>query len=388
MRGSWRTVARREIHVRITDRAFVIGTVSMTVLIIGFIVLQALLGGRTSTYDVVASDARAAQMTEAIRDLAPSLTDNVKVKAMTADTDDAARQAVEDGRADAWLTPTSDGWRLLSKDEVPSRLERVAEDAIRYEVLKQNASRAGTSVEELSRGTAVTTDVLHGDLKERQLTTALAFVFAILFYMSSIMFGMTLGGSVVEEKQSRIVEIIATKIPIRHLLAGKILGNTVLALGQTLLYVIVGIIGLQFTDYGSFLGDVTGGIVWFLAFFLVGFLLLACLWAVVGALSPRTEDMQNAATPLTILLVVMFFVALIVSGTWATILSYVPPFSAILMPMRAVRGTAEWWEPVLSLGILAVSAVVVVAIAERLYRRALLQNQGRISWRQAWTTRE
>ncbi len=276
----------------------------------------------------------------------------------------------------------------MAKEEVPSNLERVATDAIRTEVLGANAARAGTSVQELSRGTTVSTDVLHGDVKERQLGMGLAFVFAFLFYLSSLMFGMTLAGSVVEEKQSRIVEIIATKIPIRQLLAGKILGNAVLALGQTLVYVVIGLIGVRFTDYGSFLGDVSGGIVWFIVFFVVGFLLLSCLWAVIGALSTRTEDMQAASTPLTVLLIGMFFIAFIANDTWTTILSYVPPFSAILMPMRAVRDQAEWWEPVISLGILLIAALVVIVVAERLYRRALLQTQGRLSWKQAWRTRE
>lgn len=388
MRGSWRTVAGREIRVRITDRAFIVGTLAMTALIIGFLVIQALLGSRTSTYDMVTSTPRAAEMARSVADLAPSLDDGVRITLHTAADDAEARRAVEDGDADVWLTPTADGFRLVAEEEVPSRLERVTQDALRYEVLRQNAARAGTSVEELSRGTVVTTDVLRGDLKERELGMALAFVFAILFYMSSVMFGMTLAGSVVEEKQSRIVEIITTKIPIRHLLAGKILGNTVLALGQTLLYVAIGIIGLQFTDYGSLLGNVSAGIVWFIVFFVVGFLLLACLWAVVGSLATRNEDMQAASTPLTVLLIAMFFLAFLVNDTWATILSYVPPFSAILMPMRAVRGRAEWWEPVVSIGILLLAAVVVVVIAERLYRRALLQTQGRISWRQAWATRE
>ena len=388
MRGAWRIVARRELRVRVTDRAFLVGTFIMTLLIVGFMILQAVLGGRTSTYDLVTASPRAAEMGRAIAAAAPSLDDKVRVTLKEVDADAAARRAVEDGHADAWLSPTSDGWRLVAKEEVPSNLERVATDAIRTEVLGANAARAGTSVQELSRGTTVSTDVLHGDVKERQLGMGLAFVFAFLFYLSSLMFGMTLAGSVVEEKQSRIVEIIATKIPIRQLLAGKILGNAVLALGQTLLYVVIGLIGLRFTDYGSFLGDVSGGIVWFIVFFVVGFLLLSCLWAVIGALSTRTEDMQAASTPLTVLLIGMFFIAFIANDTWTTILSYVPPFSAILMPMRAVRDQAEWWEPVISLGILLIAALVVIVVAERLYRRALLQTQGRLSWKQAWRTRE
>lgn len=388
MSAPWRTVASREVRIRLTDRAFLIGTGVMTALIIVFLVAQALLGGRTSTYDVVAVTPQTQQMVQSIAQMAPSIDDKVKVTARGADTDAAARAQVDAGDADAWLSATADGFQLTGKDEVSSSLERVVGDAVRTEVLRQNAERAGTSIEELARGTTVTTEVLHGDVKERELGLALGFIFAFLFYMASMMFGFTLAGSVVEEKQSRIVEIIATKIPVRQLLAGKILGNTVLALGQTVLYVIIGLIGIQFTDYSSFLGDVSGGIVWFIVFFVVGFLLLACLWAVVGALSSRSEDMQSTATPLTVVLVAMFFLAFTVNDTWAAILSYIPPFSAILMPMRAVRGDAQWWEPWASIAILLAAAAVIVVVAERLYRRALLQNQGRLSIKQAWATRE
>ena len=117
--------------------------------------------------------------------------------------------------------------------------------------------------------------------------------------MASLMFGMTLANSVVEEKQSRIVEIIATAIPVRQLLAGKVLGNTVLAVGQMALYVGVGLVGLAFTDYrGAGPAVVRRSVGWFLVFFLAGFVALACLWAVAGALASRTEDLQSTTTPL------------------------------------------------------------------------------------------
>ena len=75
-------------------------------------------------------------------------------------------------------------------------------------------------------------------------------------------------------------------------------------------------------------------------------------------------------------------------GPAQTMLSYVPPASAILMPQRVLEGSAQWWEPLVALGILAVAAGAVVLLAERLYRRSLLQTQGRLSMRQAWSAPE
>ena len=259
---------------------------------------------------------------------------------------------------------------------------------VRDAVLTQNADRAGTSVAALTAGTTLASDVLVGGADQRGFAQGMACALAVLFYMASLIFGMTLANSVVEEKQSRIVEIIATKIPVRHLLAGKIAGNTVLAVGQMALYAAIGLVGLRFTPYSSFLPSVSGALGWFLVFFLLGFLLISCLWAVAGALASRTEDVQSTSTPVTMLLVAIFFGSLLLDGPAQTVLSYVPPASAILMPQRVLEGSAQWWEPLVALGILAVAAGAVVLLAERLYRRSLLQTQGRLSMRQAWSAPE
>ena len=78
-------------------------------------------------------------------------------------------------------------------------------------------------------------------------------VLGTLFYMVCLMFGMAIAQSVVEEKQSRIVEIIASAIPLRLLLTGKVLGNTVLAFGQMVLFVVAGLIGLRIVPYKQFM---------------------------------------------------------------------------------------------------------------------------------------
>jgi ABC-2 type transport system permease protein len=71
-----------------------------------------------------------------------------------------------------------------------------------------------------------------------------------------------------------------------------------------------------------------------------------------------------------------------------TVLSFVPPFSAILMPIRILEGSAAWWEPIVALLLLIALAAVIVRGAERLYRRSLLQTQGKLSLKQAWSAPE
>lgn len=385
----WAVVARREISVKLRDRSFVLGSLLTLVLLVGIIGVQAWLDGRTSSYDVVATTPSAAAMVERAADAAPGLDDKVEIRASEEADDAAARAAVADESVDAWLTQDPNGtWTLITRESADEDLRTIIETVVQAEVLATNAAEAGTNVEDLRAGTELAVEQLEGDEELSDLRDLLGFAMAFMFYLASIIFGMTLAQSVTEEKQSRIVEMIAAAVPLRQLLAGKILGNTVLAVGQMAIYVAVGMIGLGLTDYGSFVPGLTGSLAWFLAFFLVGFLALSCLWAVAGALASRNEDLQSTATPVTMLLLAVFLGSAFLEGRAETIGSFVPPLSAVAMPVRLVNGEAAWWEATVALALLLALAAVLVLVAERIYRRALMQSGGQLSMRQAWRLEE
>ena len=387
LRHPWALVARREISTKLRDRTFVVGTLLTMAMIVAFVVVQAVLSERTKDYDVLATPPATA-MAGALAERASDLDNGVRVAVVPVAGDAAAAAALREDDADAWLALRDGAWVLVGRDDVAPDLEAVTATVVRDTMLTRNADAEGTSVDKLMAGSQLGTDVLEGDAEQRDFAQGMAFALAFLFYLSSVIFGMTLAGSVVEEKQSRIVEIIATKIPVRQLLAGKVLGNTALAVGQMAVYTGLGLVGLSFTTVSRFLPSVSGALGWFLVFFLVGFLLIACLWAVAGALASRTEDLQSTSTPITMLLLAIFFGSAFLDGTAQTVVSYLPPASALLMPQRILEGNAAWWEPVVALVILLAAASAVILAAERLYRRSLLQTQGRLSLRQAWSTPE
>jgi ABC-2 type transport system permease protein len=384
---AWLVVARREVVAKLTDRSFLVGTVLTLAIIVVFMGVQAYLGERTQSYDLAATGS-ASSMAARVAQEAPSVDDKVEVTVRPVADDAAARAAVADGSADAWLHEGTDGWVLTGKSDVDGSLESVASTVVKRAVIDANARAAGTTPEAIERGATLSTAILDGDAARQDFAKGLGFAFSFLFYMAALGFGITLAMSVVEEKASRIVEIITTKIPVRHLLAGKIAGNTVLAFGQMALYVAIGLVGLSFTPFASFLSSAAAPAAWFLVFFIVGFLALACLFAVAGALASRTEDVQQTAMPLNMLVMGMFFGALFLKGPALTIASFVPPLSAILMPVRLAEGGVPLWEPAVALLLLVLSAGAVVRVAERLYRRSLLQTQGRLSVRQAWSTQD
>lgn len=382
---AWMIVARREIISKLTDRAFIFGTLGLIGILAAVFGVQAFMANKATEYAVVTSSSAAQQMAQQVKTVAEADDDKTTVKLTTVADDAAATAAVKDDDV-TWLHQGDDGWILTGKDEVDGDLQASATNAIRDATLTTNAAAAGTTVEDLSRGSAVTTAVLDGDAERAVVAQIVGFALAMLFYLASFTFGLALANSVVEEKASRIVEIITTKISVRELLAGKVMGNLALAFAQMALFVGVGLIGLSFTEYDRFLPMVSGAVGWFVIFFAVGFGLVACLWAVAGALASRTEDVQSTSTPLTMLTMAMFFAALLVDGTAKTVLSFVPPFSSIIMPMRVLEGSAPWWQALIALAILVASAALIVRAAARLYQRSLLQTQGRLSIKQAWST--
>ena len=383
---AWPIVMRRELLVKLTDKGFLLSTLAIVLVLGAWLGFNAYQAERTVTYEVVTTTADAA-MGEALAASASAIDEKVVVTAEVAADETAAEAAVREEDADGWLHREGSGWTLTTVSD-NGRLLDLTQQVVRAATVDEQARSLGTTAAELEAGSVVGPRFLVGDAERSGVAQAVGFVMAFLFYMAALIFGMQIANSVVEEKQSRIVEIIATSIPVRHLLAGKILGNTLLAVLQILLYAGVGLIGMSFTPYGSLIPALGGPVVWFLVFFAAGFVALACLWAVAGSLASRTEDLQSTTTPLTFVVMGVFFSSFLLDGTAKVVASFVPPVSAVLMPIRILEGDTPLWQPVVALALLLLFALGTILVGERLYRRSLLQNQGRVSLRQAWTAAE
>lgn len=386
---AWLVVTKREVVVKMTDRNFLISTALTLLIVIASLGFNGFMAGRPSTTTVAVTSADAAQVIASAGAAWHTADDRQTLTSTTVADDSAARSAVDGGDADAYLRHDGDTWSLVYQGPLNTTLLTYVGDVVRTQALTRNAAAAGTTLEALAKGSLVVPQVLVKPGEEQKDETAAVvkliagFVFAMLYYLASLLFGLAIAQSVVEEKQSRVVEILATAIPIRQLLIGKIVGNTLLALGQMLLFVGVGLIGVTFTSYSQYLSSLTGPATWYLVFFLAGFVALACIWAVDGSLASRSEDLQSTTMPLTMVLVVALFIGISASGVWQVVASYVPVISTITMPMRLLDGTAAWWEAAISLLLTLAFAAVTVLLGEKLYRRSVLQTGGRVSLKQA-----
>jgi ABC-2 type transport system permease protein len=203
--------------------------------------------------------------------------------------------------------------------------------------------------------------------------------------MSAITFGSTIAQSVVEEKQTRVVELLMSAIPVRALLAGKVIGNSIMAFAQIIVIAVLATVGLLVTGQQLLVTQLGPSVIWFVVFFAVGFVLLAALFAASAALVSRQEDVGSVTSPVTMLVMIPYFLVIFFNNNdlVLTIMSYVPFSAPVGMPMRIFTGDAMWWEPLVSLAIMLATAVLVVAFGSRVYSNSLLRMGSRVKLAEA-----
>ncbi|UOE43218.1 ABC transporter permease [Agromyces larvae] len=369
-------VASREIMSRLRSKAFVISTLVLMLAVLASVVIGSLVSANQEPPKVAvvgeASDAVAATglRSEPAADL------------------DAAEQLLRDGDVDAIVAPTA----LVESSGLLDDATTVTSGAD----ASQAASEAAFDVtviglDQAPRGVvqalAITPPfaVLDPAPADPLLAYFVALGFGIVFFFSAITFGSTIAQSVVEEKQTRIIEILLSTVSARVLLTGKVIGNSVMAFGQIIAIAALAILGLAITGQRVLLGGIGPSVVWFVVFFAIGFVMLAALFAATAATVSRAEDVGNVTTPVTMLVMIPYFLVVFFNDNAAvlTIMSYVPFSAPIGMPVRIFLEQAEWWEPIVSLVILVATTVVAVLVGERMYRNSLLRTGARVKFSEA-----
>jgi ABC-2 type transport system permease protein len=208
-----------------------------------------------------------------------------------------------------------------------------------------------------------------------------------ILYGLLILLGNFVAQGVVEEKSSRVVELLLATMRPWQLLAGKILGLGLLGLGQIVLIGVVGVAGTLAFDIIDVPGELIGTVGSVVAWFVLGYAFYASVFAVAASLVSRQEDLGTVLTPTTILLVVAFIVAIQAAGdpgsTLAVVTSYVPGLSPLVMPVRQAAGEAALWEVGLSVLLMLVAIALAVRLGGRVYAGAMLRTSGKTKLREA-----
>jgi ABC-2 type transport system permease protein len=350
-------VAEREIGAQARSKSFIISTVVLLVVVLGGIIAGQLLSSRDSGSGADGSGSSDAVPVAVVDTLGDPLAGAAGFRAVPVADEAAARAQVESGAVRAALVPDPGpaGVRVVVQDKVPDALVAALTVAPGVEVL--NPATADEAV--------------------RYIVT---FGFGIVFMMAAMTFGSTIAQNTVIEKQTRVVEILLSAVPARALLAGKILGNSVLALGQTAAIAAVAVLGLVVTGQDEVLSLVGAPVAWFVVFFAVGFVLLAAMFAAAASLVSRIEDTGPVLQPVMLLVVIPYFIVVFGNDndTLMRVASYVPFTAPVAMPARLYLGDAAWWEPLIALVLLAATAAVVVALAAVVYQRSVLRMGARV----------
>jgi ABC-2 type transport system permease protein len=353
--GTWGAtllVAEREILSQVRAKAFIISTVITLALVMGGIILSSVLGGRDAEaipVAVVGSVPAAVAESDALD--TTEVTDRA-----------AAEELVRSGEVEAALVPDDSavGFSLIALDETPEGL-----------------------VAALSVSPAV--DLLDPSEAPTSLRLLIGLAFGIVFMLAVIGSGATIMQNTVQEKQSRIVEILLAAVPARALLAGKILGNSVIGVGTAAAIAAAASLALAVTGQGELLDLLSAPLIWFVVFFVFGFVLVASVFAAGAALVSRQEDTGAVMTPAMMLVMIPYFGVVFFgdNSLIMTILSYVPFSAPVAMPVRLFFGEAQWWEPLVALALLVVATAAVMAVASKIYTNSLLRMGSRVSLREA-----
>ncbi|HEY7522396.1 MAG TPA: ABC transporter permease [Candidatus Limnocylindrales bacterium] len=372
-------VAQRELLERAKSRAFLIGLVITELLVVGAFVLPSVLGG-----DDALKLGYVGRPPEPVRQaFSAAATQLDHEVVLEAQPDRASGEAaVSDDRIEGLIVPPEidpgpDGAGVfVVKDRATPQVLAIVQTA--YAILGQVQLPPLPGVVSLEP---------QGD------ADAVAFLLAnagvVLLFVSIFTFGYWVLSGVVEEKQSRVVEVILSTVTPRDLLIGKVLGIGILGLAQLVLMV-GSALGLAIATRRFELPPTTAtAVALMLIWFVIGYTLYSTMFAVLGALASRMEEASNATTPVSLLATGVYLVGLLVvpndpDGTIARIGTLFPPSAPMIVPLRAAFGAIEPWEAILA-AVLALATIWgLFVVGGRVYSGAVLRIGGRVRLRDAW----
>ena len=380
-------VARREVVQKLRSKAFRISTALLLLVVVAAAVLPALLGGGDDEplrLGVVGE--QAAAVGELVEQQA-ALFDE-QVEAVDLDDEAAAAQAVTVADVDAALV---DGDRVLVDEGLDVLLGQVLDTARQALALSQALDDAGVEEQEqaalLSPAPVEVTRLSPEPELELGAEVVVGALAGFLLYGLLIFYGQQVAQGVVEEKQSRVVEVLLSAVRPTTLLAGKVLGLGVLGLAQVLLLVVAGGAAAVAAGTLDVPADAVAPLALVLVWFVLGFALYAALFALAGAVVSRSEDLQSSAAPVVLLLVGALLLVQLTfpePRSTAALVAGVLPFSAPLaQPLRQAAGVSEPWEVVLAVVLTVATTLVLLPLAARAYTRTALRTRGRTSLRDA-----
>jgi ABC-2 type transport system permease protein len=378
------TIAKREVVTRGRSKGFLAITGILFLGVIAMAVLLTVLGGGDDAREVtIGIEGDGAAFVDLLEigddDLAPTIV-----------TPDDGQLALEEGDIDVLFSGTTLTWEGLPDQGLDTYIRDVAQQA----AFGDRATALGVTPQEIG-GLFAPVEIeevrLDGGDDQFLVRIAAAGVAGAATFILIQTWGSFMMMGVIEEKSSKVIEVLLSHVRPSTLLSGKLLGLGLLALGQMLIFVLGMVVALSIVDDVEIPSGVWGSVPVLVLTFILGFGFYATAFAAVGSMVSRIEDAQSAQLPVMLPLIAGYFIG---ASSFAapenpavTIGSFVPFTSPVLLPYRMSLTDMPWWQVALSLAILAVSIVFMVRIAGAIYRYSLLRSGSRVTWREALRNR-
>ncbi len=381
-------VAARELRTRLRSRVFQAATVIMLLAVVAAIVLPVVLRSDTpATRRIGLTGTVPDGLPAALAAQAAATGSRVQLQSysLPADGEDAVRRS----KIDVLLV---DGGQLVWRARADAALHALVAGAVQATEARQRAAALGLPERELAElltPARLGERILARDDAGRATTESAALVMLVLLFTSIIFYGSQVLTGVVEEKSTRVVELLLARMPPWQLLAGKVLGIGLLGLGQLLLIAVAASASAAAVDAVDIPRVEAALVARLLVWFLVGYALWSLVYGALGALAARSEDAQAVSAPANYLLIATYFFAFTTAlsepdAVTSRVASFVPLTAPLIMPIRLARGQVAPWETLLAL-VLAVAAIyALVRLAGRVYAGALLRTSGKTRLRDAW----
>jgi ABC-2 type transport system permease protein len=384
--GSWeavRLVAEREVTTKMRSKAFIVTTVATLVLLVGFaLVMKLVSGGSDATVGVTQETSALATP---LKTTASQVGENIEVT--TVDEKDGRAQ-VADGSLDALVVAGTDGTlRVVVEKDLDDNLRNALNVLAGQLALNQEITDLGgdpAQVRSKVSDASVEVEPLEEPYPYQSGQLVLGIVAGILIYMSLLLNGQMVAQGVVEEKSSRVVELLLSTIRPWQLMAGKVLGIGFVGLVQM---VVVGGVGLAASLGLDVLTISTsaaiGTVAWLVVWYLLGFVMYSLVFAALSALVSRQEDVGGVIAPALMFVIVGYVIGISVlpsepDNTLAAVLSVIPVFAPTLMPMRLAMGGVPVWEAAVSVGLVLALIPLLVWLAGRIYGNAVMRSGARV----------
>jgi ABC-2 type transport system permease protein len=390
LHNTW-LIAKREYLERVRTKAFLIATVLIPILMGGFVFASGYLGTKTKSIAHVAVVSADPQFTADLK----NLLETGKRSHMTVDTytpSPATRTALDEDLKNKngitgylWVTPSP----AAGKRPAFAYVARSAGDATTVNILNNSIQTALTR-EELTR-TGVASKDIDNLLAPVDIDTSAtgnskaaysaALVLFLLMYMVIMLYGMNTARSIIEEKTSRVFEVLLATIKPEEMLAGKILGVGAVGLTQIgvwmLAAIILGSTGLAASMLGSGKLPISlGQALFFVVYFLFGFLVYSSIAAALGAMTNSEQELQQLnmflVLPLAFCMLMLFVIGAAPNSTLSTIVSLIPFCSPLLMNLRISLTTVPGWQIALSFVLMSLTILAILWVASRIYRVGIL----------------